>query len=113
MMSRPLSSAPRKKRPCQVGPIGTPLGATTSLVFPPTSRLLFEGGRALERELGCRLRGQASTPPWEPTPGGRAPGRPPVRTRSLLQAEERPVVLVDHVDSRATREVHPVGEERR
>ena len=36
-MSRPLPSAPRKKRPCHVGPIGTPSGATTSFSSPPTS----------------------------------------------------------------------------
>ena len=34
MMSRPLVSAPRKNLACQVGPIGTPSGATTSFFFP-------------------------------------------------------------------------------
>src|SRR3954463_3179148 len=34
--SRPLESAPRKKRPCHVGPIGMPCVETTSLSLPPT-----------------------------------------------------------------------------
>src|SRR6185503_4227167 len=34
-MSRPFWSAPRKKRPCQVGPMGMPDGETTSCVWPP------------------------------------------------------------------------------
>ena len=34
-MSRPFWSAPRKKRPCQVGPMGMPSGDTTSRVCPP------------------------------------------------------------------------------
>src|SRR5207244_3842111 len=34
--SRPFESAPRKKRECQVGPIGSPIALTTSLTLPPT-----------------------------------------------------------------------------
>ncbi len=34
MMSRPLASAPRKKRPWNVGPIGMPSNDTTSVSLP-------------------------------------------------------------------------------
>ena len=34
-MSRPFWSAPKKKRLCHVGPIGMPVGDTTSVGCPP------------------------------------------------------------------------------
>jgi hypothetical protein len=35
-MSRPFWSAPRKKRPCHVGPVGIPSVDTTLTFLPPT-----------------------------------------------------------------------------
>jgi hypothetical protein len=36
-MSRPFWSAPSRNLPCQVGPIGWPVGETTSFFTPPTT----------------------------------------------------------------------------
>src|SRR4051794_6940763 len=159
-MSRPLVSAPRKKRPCHVGPIGLPSGDTTSLVFPPTLtvsvRWFLNGSvcatwsaqrgaarhiptittkRAPKTRADLLRRRRRSASFQGPRPAtlarfassSNAAG--PSRANSvagsvatsisvcpgalLLQAEQRPVVLVHRMHARAVVEVHPLREERR
>src|SRR4051794_9765491 len=160
-MSRPFVSAPRKKRPCHVGPIGLPSGETTSFFFPPTvtvsvrwflygsvwatwfahrgaarhpATITTKSAPKASAALLRRSRRKASRHGPRPATLARfassSNAAGPSRANSvagsvatsisvcpvaalLLQAEQRPVVLVDRVDGRAVVEVHPLREERR
>src|SRR3954470_16906396 len=159
-MSRPFVSAPRKKRPRHVGPIGLPSGDTTSFFFPPTvtvsvrwflngsvwatwfahrgaarhpATITTKSAPKASADLLRRNRRSASRHGPRPATLARfassSNAAGPSRANSvagsvatsisvcpgalLLQAEQRPVVLVHRMHARAVVEVHPLREERR